>query len=439
MFRKWFLRTALLWAAALAFTACGDSAGGSSGGTPVYLTLEVTDYAEFTTALETIKNDNAPYGGEYTVKISADITVPYGKLISGSKYTGKNIILKGVGGEQTIQYNKLNALYTLFEISDGTLTLDENITLKGVADNTKALLIARDDGAIVINSGAKITGNINLTTGDPDGAGYTGAGGIQVDGGTLVMLGGEISGNSAARGGGVGIWHGGTFTMSGGVIKENGVHHFDNYLAAAIGGGVHLNNVGDVFNMTGGSIINNKAFKNGGGVSVCCGTFTMSGTALVSENTAGGTGGGVALCCCTFNMQGGTISKNIAGADDSQVSGQDRTPFRFGGGVGRWGSPGNQNSFNSAQLIRWDGPVIFHKTGGMIYGSNDAANGNKVLHLAPRDPLYPTVAGNAGNIKGDAVYMFRATAGYATFVIDGPDVPNTFDHVDNEKTDVTMP
>ncbi|MDR1302178.1 MAG: hypothetical protein LBK43_06880, partial [Treponema sp.] len=86
--------------------------------------------------------------------------------------------------------------------------------------------------------------------------------------GIFTMSGGEVSGNSAAQGGGVYV-NGGTFTMNGGVVNGNtattNVHS---------GGGVGL--WGGTFTMNGGEVSGNRATQ-GGGVGVNGGTFTMNG------------------------------------------------------------------------------------------------------------------------------------------------------------------
>ena len=96
---------------------------------------------------------------------------------------------------------------------------------------------------------------------------------------TFNLYGGEISGNWASFGGGVEV--SGTFNMSGGEITNN---------RATYGGGVEVRGSTAAFNMSGGSITNNTASGNGasegGGVLVYDGTFTVSGSANITGNTA---------------------------------------------------------------------------------------------------------------------------------------------------------
>ncbi|MDR2740029.1 MAG: hypothetical protein LBB68_09415, partial [Treponema sp.] len=404
-----------------------------NGGAPLETGREgaaysVKDADEFTAALGEIAADQSLAGTNdwCTITVTADFSLESQVLSYG--FAGKNIVLKGDNGERTIMFSKTGDA-ALFEIANGSLTLDRNITLQGVdktANHKKALVVVRYNGQLVINDGAKITGNVNLTTGDPDGVGFTGGGGVQlVNGGTLVMNGGEISGNSATQGSGVGMWRG-TFIMKGGVIKDNGTYHFDSKIASR-GGGVHMNYPEDFFTMSGGNIIGNKATR-GGGVSLCCGTFTMKGdSTLISENVAGSTGGGVGICCeCLFKMEGGVISKNRAGvfaATDTLDSA--RNLQRYGGGVGRWGSG------TWTGRILWDSPVEFIKTGGIIYGSDAGENANMVENGGARDPQTPDETDPGKFVKGDAIYMFRpGDDGSVEYIIDG-DVTGNYAYKDS--------
>lgn len=105
------------------------------------------------------------------------------------------------------------------------------------------------------------------------------------DGGEFVMEGGSISGNDADNyGGGVYVGSGGTFTLERGAISGNA--------AALQGGGVAVE--GGTFTMRGGTIQNNGGdyILYGGGVCVRGGTFNLSGGIITSNKAS--KGGGVA-------------------------------------------------------------------------------------------------------------------------------------------------
>jgi hypothetical protein len=140
------------------------------------------------------------------------------------------IQLKGTGNERIIA---LLGTGSLLSIGNGiTLILDGNLTLAGTNSNTASFVTVASGGTLIMNKGAKITGNNNRYVSSSSSSGD--GGGVYVNGGTFTMSGGEISGNTANYYGG-GVYVGsGTFTMSGGEISGNTAHYF--------GGGVYVNN-----------------------------------------------------------------------------------------------------------------------------------------------------------------------------------------------------
>jgi hypothetical protein len=184
-------------------------------------------------------------------------------------FTGKtvSVTLIGTDAEQQINLSGTGALFTVSGSSGNevTLVLDNNISLKGVASNTSALVVVNSYGKLIMKNGSKIWGNHNSSS-----SVYGGGGRVY---GTLTMLGGTISGNSSSYssgygGGGVYVESTGIFTMSGGTISEN---------SACASGGVA---VYGTFTMSGGVISGNSAFDSrGGGVFVWYdGTFTKTNT-----------------------------------------------------------------------------------------------------------------------------------------------------------------
>ena len=148
-------------------------------------------------------------------------------------------------------------------------------------------------------------------------------GGVYVIGSssTFEMTGGSITGNNAAYGGGVCVSKNGSFEMSGSSCITN--NKADSY-----GGGVNINYASATFNMKGGSITGNNAYKSdyistfGGGVCVGNGTFTMTDGSITGNNAA--YGGGV-YTVNEFKMTGGSITGNNAYKSDYIST--------FGGGV----------------------------------------------------------------------------------------------------------
>jgi hypothetical protein len=187
------------------------------------------------------------------------------------------------GGNRVVEGTDLNQRY--ITVGNGvTLTL-RNITLKAVT-NPSVVRVA-SGGVLILEEGAVITGH--TTTYSEGGGGVYVAGG-----GTLIMKGGEISGNTATAGSGGAVYveAGGAFTMSGGTIKNN--------TANSGGGGVYVA-AGGTFTMQAGALSENTADINGGGVYVAGsagggglgGTFSMQGGTIGGNKATGGSGGGV--------------------------------------------------------------------------------------------------------------------------------------------------
>jgi D-alanine-D-alanine ligase-like ATP-grasp enzyme len=254
--------------------------GGTAGGwTESKLNLPLTESLAWLSA-------NAVEGGTYTVTVSGDEIVAPSTL----SYSGKtvSITLLGDSAERTVSLSSSGALFT---VGNGvTLKLGNNITLQGrTGNNTSALVRVDSGGALVMQSGSKISGNRNSN-------GY--GGGVYVSGGEFTMNGGVVSGNTAtasyssssSSGYGGGVYaSSGTFTMSGGVISGNtasGIGSFDssNYYCG-YGGGVYVS--GSSFAMSGGEISGNIAsgsqdsFGYGGGVYVSSGTFTKQSGGII--------------------------------------------------------------------------------------------------------------------------------------------------------------
>lgn len=169
--------------------------------------------------------------------------------------------------------------------SGGTIT-------GGLAQQGGAVLV--DGGSLTLHSGS-ITGN-TASGGTGPGSKYGnryGGGAVCVNGGTFNMTGGYIENNTANvtmknDGGGAVLINSGSFNMSGGFITGNSVTVTEN--GDTTGGGVYVNS--GTFTMTGGTISGNSA-AYGGGVTVFKGaeegtsSFTLSGAPDISNNTVG--------------------------------------------------------------------------------------------------------------------------------------------------------
>jgi hypothetical protein len=172
----------------------------------------------------------------------------------------------------------------------------------------------------IANNKVTLGDNLTLTGGYTlwGGAVCVGTAGLDSEG-EFVMAGGEISGNTAAVGGGVLVYKG-RMSMTGGTVKNNiPTNGYSNVMG--IGGGIYLNGYTS-FTMTGGTISGNggaETEKGGGVFTDGQSVFTMNGGEILN-NTSAVKGGGVYVAPYgKFIMNDGTISGN-ASASDGGVS-----------------------------------------------------------------------------------------------------------------------
>jgi hypothetical protein len=237
-------------------------------------------------------------------------------------------------------------------------------------------------------------------------------------GGTLNMN--DDSTITNAKGSGVWV-NGGTFNMTGGGIKNNSGGGSD---SGGDGGGVYINNSG-TFVMSGGTISDNIANHDGGGICVENGTFNMIGGNITS-NTGGdtnysntGRGGGVCISeNGVFSMSDGTISDNTAQslyyAYGAGVYVDGAGSFTMSGGnISGNTTTATNNTYGGGVFIFHDYPYerigAFTKNGGTIDNTNYAVYGkvaciNGYLSAdternttsGPSDNMDSSIAGAAG-------------------------------------------
>ena len=253
--------------------------------------------------------DNAASGD--TITLTEDLTAEAGDPALTIP-EGKAITLDLNG-------HTLDRARTAMEDYGWVIAVNGDLTLRGGGTITGGWNNGNGGGVYVSGSltleGCAITGN----TADDiwhDGFG----GGVYIDSnGVFVMNGGSVSGNTAIAGGGVCIASKGEFTMNGGSVSGN--------TADGIGG---VFPYGGAFTMNGGEISGNDANEQFGGVLIDDGTFNVSGSPVIRNNTIGGstlanvhlaqgstigiTGqlSGEALLCVTME-EPGTFTSGLAG------------------------------------------------------------------------------------------------------------------------------
>ena len=235
---------------------------------------------------------------------------------------GKNITITAFERDVKLKMDTSRPLLEIISVSSGTLNLGDRrgvgkLILEGEAGRSAPLLKLDIGASVIMNDRVAIKDNSGSIYGC----------GVQIEGGTFTMNGGEISGNdSFIDGGGVYVRSGGEFNMAGGTIGVNE--------ASNNGGGVSVS--GGVFTMTGGTIKGNKAASGGGGgvYVTITGTFTMTGGTISGNQASGGSngGGGVYLDDGSFTMNSGTITQNTAGVSGGGVY-VDNGSFTMNGGT----------------------------------------------------------------------------------------------------------
>jgi hypothetical protein len=323
-----------------------------AAGTPTNAyTVNSTD--TYTYAITGINADSEV--SAYTINVTGSFTA---SAVTFASIGNKTITIKGNDTNRSISR-------AAFTIPSGiTLELD-SITL------TASVVRIEAGGTLTIKPDSTITG--------------ANAHGVFVNGGTVNMTGGAISGNStssietgdinsdraqASYGGGVYI-NSGTFTMSGGTINNNMASYssyynftYDCIINESYGGGVYINN--GTLAMSGGTISGNsnyapaglsttRSYAYGGGVYVNSGTFTMTG-GTIDGNSANAYpysaynsyGGGVYVSSGgSFSKTGGTIA-----ADNSADIG--KAAYVYSGNKKRNTTAGPGINLNSATSANWE-------------------------------------------------------------------------------------
>lgn len=307
---------------------------------------------------------------------------------------------------------------------DLTSTLDiptgASVTLRSANNETYTITATGDFDAIsTINSNLVIDGvNISRTSGTYgrgivsmfwhvtllDGiiSGHTAAdfphigGGILSISGTVIIKGGEISGNTATSGGGI--------SVSGVLIIEDGLIY--NNTASGHGGGVqHLHNLSmpnSEFIMYGGKISGNTAALSGGGISPSNYITMYGGT--ISNNTAGQHGGGMSIFA-DFHLQDNRlyIGADVVFSGNSASSARMRDAIHDADYYANifataWTYPFSQG-LNNFDLTYIDGsPVYLRQLGFELNNATTTPPitviSNTPIMDAPSFPSNPTRAGH---------------------------------------------
>jgi len=344
---------------------------------------------------------------------TAMVTIPAGKDITIKSAEDANSILTVAGGFRHFAVN-----------GNATLTL-EDITLDGDSDGIGYRGGIANSGSLKLNVNAVIT---NCYA-------YEG-GGINNNNGTVIISGGEISGNTASNYGGGIYTDRGAITFSGGKINGNiviGQSHnqghgggiYNNNSAVTISGGEISGNTanyygGGIYNgggnnsistidIYGGEISGNTAEISGGGIYNYAVLTIYSGK--ISGNNAMYYGGGGIYNTKTVVILGGEISGNSIIGEGGGIC-NSTGALTISGGEIKGNSAGNGGGVNnSAKLII---------NGGKISGNN--ANNGGGIYCNVGNSLYEcSITVSGGEINGNSADIGGGiyNDGYGTVIING--------------------
>ena len=260
------------------------------------------------------------------ITLSGTITIPNALTLTIQSDLGNNWSLLQSSGNNTRHIT----------IGSGANLTLQNITIDGQSNGGGGIAYAMNvslAGSLTINDGTVIQNCYNASYGGGI-AGYSDQFMVTINGGiftknqadeggvvavnngdTLIINGGEFIGNTAfAWGGAIFAGSGSTLTINDALITQNN---------SLFGGGIAM--IGEVANITGGTISQNTATISGGGIN--CGTNSTTYGILniiggtIDNNTASTSGGGIYL----------PISYKLTITDASAITNNHATSGNGGG------------------------------------------------------------------------------------------------------------
>ena len=236
---------------------------------------------------------------------SGDVTNPLVSTAAASELTLQGMIDKANAGD-TITLNSNTEIAATLQITKN-LTIDLNGCTLRMTGNTRVFYVYNNATLTIQDSSAAKSGTITGGNAGDGGGVYIGDNSSE---GHLVMTGGTITGcatdpyRGGGRGGGVFVFKG-SFTMSGTAKITN--------CTADWGGGVVVHTRSSTFTMNGGEISNCKASNTGGGVCLIGGAwFEMTG-GIVRDCRAYGRpeSSAIDIQPGTMKAHGGTVEGNV--------------------------------------------------------------------------------------------------------------------------------
>ena len=242
---------------------------------------------------------------------SGDVTNPLVCTAGASEPNLQGMIDRANAGA-TITLNSNTEIAATLKITKN-LTIDLNGCVLRMTGNTSVFYVYNNATLTIQDSSAAKSGTITGGNAGDGGGVYIGGNSSE---GHLVMTGGTITGcatdlsRGAGRGGGVFVFKG-SFTMSGTAKITN--------CTADWGGGVVVHTRSSTFTMNGGEISDCKASNTGGGVCLIGGAgFEMTG-GIIRDCTAYGRpeSSAIDINVGTMKAHGGTVEGNVWVVDEN--------------------------------------------------------------------------------------------------------------------------
>lgn len=255
----------------------------------------------------------------------------------------------------------------------GDLDLAATTLLDGGGATVDAASLATGDRVLHVDDADLAAHDLTLTGGDIPGSG----GGIDLDGGVLVLEDATVTGNSAGtRGGGV-------YAVGPTTIRAT---HISGNAATNDGGGLWVR--GSTVLVEDVTIGNNTAGNAAGGASVLSDTGVVRRSLLVDNHSSGDVGGLRVSGVASLRVEGSTVSGNSADGVDGGV---------FAGGTSVVEIIGSTVTDNTVNVRRASGAT-------MLVGGSILADPSSRLNCANSHP--PTSLGY--NVVSDASCGFAA-------------------------------
>ena len=236
---------------------------------------------------------------------SGDVTNPL-VCTAGATLPDLQAKIDAAADNATITLDSDTTITETLVITGKTLTLDLNGYTLRMTGNTRVFYVYNNATLTIQDSSAAKSGTITGGNAGDGGGVYIGDNSSE---GHLVMTGGTITGcatepsRGGDRGGGVFVFKG-SFTMSGTAKITN--------CTAFWGGGVVVHTRSSKFTMNGGEISDCKASKTGGGVCLIGGAgFEMTGGTIRNCTAGSVESSAIYMDPGTMKAHGGTVKGNV--------------------------------------------------------------------------------------------------------------------------------